>query len=64
MTRTPSTDGPRRSGPTDEVVERIVYLPRQCPSTGTGVLSWASGLYFGGTSTTPQTITGWISESA
>lgn len=51
-------------GPTDEVVEKIVYLPRQCPSTGTGGLKWASGLYFGGTSTAPQTITGWINEPA
>lgn len=26
------------------------------------VLKWASGFYFGGTSTAPQRITGWILE--
>ena len=38
-------------------------LPRHCPSTSTGVTKWASGFYFGGTSTAPSTITGWIAES-
>ena len=37
-------------------------LPRQCPSTSTTGSKWASGFYFGGTSTAPSTITGWIQE--
>ena len=37
-------------------------LPRQCPSGSTSTLKWASGFYFGGTSTAPTPITGWINE--
>lgn len=37
-------------------------LPRQCPATSPTGLKWASGFYFGGTSTAPNAITGWINE--
>ncbi len=37
-------------------------LPRQCPSASTTALKWASGFYFGGTSTAPNLITGSINE--
>ena len=38
-------------------------LPRACPATSAARLKWASGLYFGGTSTAPSKITGAISET-
>lgn len=37
-------------------------LPRACASTSATALKWASGLYFGGTSTAPSKITGYITE--
>ncbi len=37
-------------------------LPRQCPTGSTTALKWASGFYFGGTSTAPSPISGWIAE--
>jgi hypothetical protein len=43
-------------------VDVSAELPRQCPSTSTTATKWASGFYFGGTSTAPSTITGWIQE--
>ena len=43
-------------------VDVSAELPRQCPTASTAVTKWASGFYFGGTSTAPSTITGWIQE--
>ena len=37
-------------------------LPRQCPSDSPTTFKWASGFYFGGTSTAPQSMTAWIAE--
>jgi hypothetical protein len=37
-------------------------LPRACARTSATALKWASGLYFGGTSTAPSKITGYITE--
>lgn len=37
-------------------------LPRRCTDVETDPLAWASGFYFGGTSTAPQTITARIHE--
>lgn len=37
-------------------------LPRACATTAGSALKWASGLYFGGTSTAPAKITGYITE--
>lgn len=37
-------------------------LPRSCPTYSPTALKWASGFYFGGTSTAPNEITGWINE--
>ena len=37
-------------------------LPRSCAGTSATALKWASGLYFGGTSTAPSKITGHVSE--
>jgi hypothetical protein len=40
-------------------------LPRNgCSGTGTPFWGWAAGFYFGGTSTAPNTVTGWINEPA
>ncbi|MEO6774698.1 MAG: hypothetical protein ABI467_17115 [Kofleriaceae bacterium] len=39
-------------------------LPRRCVEVETDPLAWASGFYFGGTSTAPQTITARIHEYA
>jgi hypothetical protein len=36
--------------------------PRRCASSSTSGLKWAAGFYFGGTSTAPQTITGYVRE--
>jgi hypothetical protein len=36
-------------------------FPRRC-SSSTSSLKWAAGFYFGGTSTAPQQIRGWILE--
>ena len=36
--------------------------PRRCASTSPGGYKWASGLYFGGTSTAPQPIIGYVHE--
>ena len=36
--------------------------PRRCASTSTSSFKWASGFYFGGTSTAPSVITGFILE--
>lgn len=36
--------------------------PRRCASTSTSGLKWAAGFYFGGTSTAPQPITGYVHE--
>ena len=45
-------------------INATTTLPRSCPRTSTSSLKWASGLYFGGTSTAPSTITGHVSEIA
>lgn len=37
-------------------------LPRRCTGSSTTTLKWASGFYFGGTSTAPTAIRGWIDE--
>lgn len=37
-------------------------LPRACATTSATALKWASGLYFGGTSTAPSKITGYVTE--
>lgn len=37
-------------------------LPRRCTGTSTTVFKWASGFYFGGTSTAPTAIRGWVNE--
>lgn len=37
-------------------------LPRRCAGSSTTTLKWASGFYFGGTSTAPGPIRGWINE--
>lgn len=37
-------------------------LPRACSGSAPTTLKWASGLYFGGTSTAPSVITGAVSE--
>lgn len=37
-------------------------LPRACATTSATALKWAAGLYFGGTSTAPSKITGYITE--
>ncbi len=36
--------------------------PRRCAGSSTSGLKWASGFYFGGTSTAPQAITGFVQE--
>ena len=36
--------------------------PRRCASTSPSGLKWAAGFYFGGTSTAPQPITGYVHE--
>ena len=36
--------------------------PRRCSATSPTGLKWASGFYFGGTSTAPQPLEGWILE--
>lgn len=43
-------------------IHAATTLPRACPSSAPTTLKWASGLYFGGTSTAPSKITGAISE--
>jgi hypothetical protein len=35
---------------------------RRCAGASTDSFKWAAGFYFGGTSTAPQTITGWAQE--
>lgn len=45
-------------------INATTTLPRSCPRTSASGLKWASGLYFGGTSTAPSTITGHVSEIA
>ncbi len=36
--------------------------PRRCASSSASALKWAAGFYFGGTSTAPQAITGYVQE--
>lgn len=43
-------------------ISATTTLPRACAATSPNNLKWASGLYFGGTSTAPSKITGYISE--
>lgn len=45
-------------------IAAMTTLPRRCATTepATLTIQWAAGLYFGGTSTAPSTITGRISE--
>lgn len=44
------------------VINASATLPRICPGTSAAGLKWASGMYFGGTSTAPSKITGNVSE--
>jgi hypothetical protein len=44
-------------------IDAATTLPRACSTTSHNKLKWASGLYFGGTSTAPSNITGTIAES-
>ena len=37
-------------------------LPRRCTATSTSTFKWASGFYFGGTSTAPTSVRGWTNE--
>ncbi len=46
------------------VINVETTLPRACAATNATSLKWASGLYFGGTSTAPSKITGSIAETA
>lgn len=46
----------------DRRIDATANLPRSCPGVAASTLKWASGLYFGGTSTAPQVVTGWIRE--
>jgi len=43
-------------------ISATTTLPRSCAGTSATALKWASGLYFGGTSTAPSKITGHVSE--
>lgn len=43
-------------------VDVATTLPRACPTAAADTWRWASGLYFGGTSTAPSVITGAILE--
>ncbi len=44
------------------VIDVTAEHPRRCGSTSTGGFKWASGFYFGGTSTAPQPIVGYVHE--
>ena len=44
------------------VIEVSAEQPRRCASTSTGMYKWAAGFYFGGTSTAPQPIIGYVHE--
>lgn len=46
----------------NEAVTRAVEIARNCPGSSLQVLKWASGLYFGGTSTAPTAMRGYINE--
>lgn len=43
-------------------ISQSATLPRACASTSPAITKWAAGFYFGGTSTAPSVITGWIQE--
>jgi hypothetical protein len=45
-------------------VDVSAQQPRRCATTSPTATKWASGFYFGGTSTSPSVITGWIDEAA
>lgn len=44
------------------VIDVSAEHPRRCATTSPGGFKWASGFYFGGTSTAPQTIIGHVQE--
>lgn len=44
------------------VIDVQAEHPRRCAGSSTSAFKWAGGFYFGGTSTAPQTITGWLLE--
>lgn len=44
------------------VIDVTAEHPRRCASTSPGGYKWASGFYFGGTSTAPQPIIGFVHE--
>ncbi len=46
----------------DRAIDVATTITRVCPNQATGALKWASGLYFGGTSTAPSVVTGRITE--
>ena len=45
-----------------ETVTHRVTLPRECPNVRRSITKWASGFYFGGTSTAPKRIVGHMNE--
>jgi hypothetical protein len=44
------------------IIDVTAEHPRRCTSTDPGGFKWAAGFYFGGTSTAPRTITGYMRE--
>ena len=44
------------------VIDVTAEQPRRCASTSTTGFKWAAGFYFGGTSTAPQSIIGYVHE--
>lgn len=44
------------------VIDVQAEHPRRCAGSSTSAFKWAGGFYFGGTSTAPQVITGWVLE--
>lgn len=44
-------------------IDVATTLPRTCPGAMANAFKWASGLYFGGTSTAPSVVTGKVSET-
>jgi len=44
------------------VIDVQAEHPRRCAGSSTTAFKWAGGFYFGGTSTAPQVITGWVLE--
>ena len=45
-------------------IHATATLPRACPDSPTSTAKWFAGFYFGGTSTAPSTIYGYVREPA